>query len=620
MRDNLHAMMRHGNIVLAAILAFWAHTAFSASVTGTVTDSGGKPVAGATVWLCQDHDVKKAQTGEDGAFSFDNVPGRPVDVVAAREGLALGGASADVPGAAPLTLVLGEPDALTVRVRDSQSQPVEGASVSEMLVNDVLPVPVADLVSAGFPWHRSNPEGVLTFPGLPKGGHVRFNVVHRQYAQQYVPYLPVGGKEQPVILYAGVKVRGRVTNEAGAGISRARVGAFMAGQGERDVVETLTDPDGFYNLTVKPGDIFIGVRHPEYASPEPLTVQAVEAGDTVANVTLPAAHAIRGTVVFPDGTPGVGVPVAYWIEKALYEEVLTQVDGAFLLQTPDTPGVLRITPPPGFMTESLNEIPVTGKLAPEINLEPIKLKPLPAIEGVVTTAEGKGRPRVLISTMGLKPGAWAITGEDGRFRMQLYTLPETETILLRAEDGDAFERAEFTVQAAAPKPVTLVLKPFEADVLVRESIKGRNDLTAMVGKEAPEITCGDWLNGEPVSLAASRGKVTVLLFWAGFDARIEARDVLEELRAVHDLMAPAGDVVFAGIHDGSDEAEQVRAYVKETGLPFPVGRDADGFRSFEAYHITYIPQIVLIDKQGIFRHYQVEGRLLELIKSLRRER
>lgn len=618
-------MSRYGNgafwtVMGVAILAFLVQQAScGADVTGAVMDSGGNPVSGATVWLCQDHDVKKMQTGADGAFRFENVPGVPVDVVASKEGLALGAASADVPGAASLTVVLSESDALTVRVKDSQYQPVEGASIATMLINDAMDVPVADLVAAGYPWHRSDAEGVLTFPGLPKGGHVRFSLSHRQYAEQYVAYLPVGGKEQPVVLYAGVTVRGRVVNESGTGVGRARVCAFLVGQGEREVVEALTDPEGFYKITVKPGDIFVGARHPDYASPEPIAVQAVEAGDTVANVTLPAAHVIRGKLLFPDGTPSVGAPVAYWIAKALYEEVLTQVDGTFVLQTPDEPGVIRITPPPGFMTESLNEIPVTGKLAAETTLAPVALKQLPAIEGVVTTADGKGRANVLVSTMGLQPGAWAITTGDGTFRMQLYSLPEAESILCRAEDRDSFERAEFTLQVAAPKPAALTLKPFEPDVLVREPIKGRNDLTAMVGKEAPEIACGDWTNGEAVMLAASRGKVTVLLFWAGFDVRVEARDVLEELRAVHDLVAPAGDVVFAGIHDGSDEAAQVRTNVKESRLPFPVGRDADGFRSFEAYHITYIPQIVLIDKHGVFRHYQVDGRLLELIKSLRRE-
>jgi len=60
-------------------------------------------------------------------------------------------------------------------------------------------------------------------------------------------------------------------------------------------------------------------------------------------------------------------------------------------------------------------------------------------------------------------------------------------------------------------------------------------------------------------------------------------------------------------------------YLKRRGITFPVGRDNEQSETFEGYSIRYIPQVVLIDKKGLVRHYQGSGRLLELVKSYRRE-
>jgi len=77
-------------------------------------------------------------------------------------------------------------------------------------------------------------------------------------------------------------------------------------------------------------------------------------------------------------------------------------------------------------------------------------------------------------------------------------------------------------------------------------------------------------------------------------------------------------VVVLGIHDASNEADEIAEYVRSYGLTFPVGKDDDPFFSFVNYGINYIPQTVMIDKQGKVQYTQVENRLFELIKALRR--
>ena len=70
--------------------------------------------------------------------------------------------------------------------------------------------------------------------------------------------------------------------------------------------------------------------------------------------------------------------------------------------------------------------------------------------------------------------------------------------------------------------------------------------------------------------------------------------------------------------DASIEPSEVARYVYQYNIKFPIGCDADPFLTFDLYNTNTIPQTVLIDKQGILRHSKVNGRILELIKDLRR--
>ena len=144
-------------------------------------------------------------------------------------------------------------------------------------------------------------------------------------------------------------------------------------------------------------------------------------------------------------------------------------------------------------------------------------------------------------------------------------------------------------------------------------------LSGLVGQTAPELACDAWFNSPPLSLEGLRGKVVVLTFWGGFDVRGPIRDCIEELRALHDLLEDLDDVAIVCVHDSGKEPDEVGQYVKDYHIGFPLGRDAENAKTYERYGIHYIPQTVLIDKHGVLRYFRTEGRLLEMIKSLRRE-
>ncbi|HNR36765.1 MAG TPA: carboxypeptidase regulatory-like domain-containing protein [Candidatus Hydrogenedentes bacterium] len=609
---------------MLTILCLWilfTGTAFAFDVTGAVVGPEGKPVPGARVWLWQDYTARHVDTDAGGAFAFGGVAPRPAVLVAYQEGFSLGGHTAAVIGSGSVTLALGEAASLAIRVKNESFEPVAGAFIRHLRVSDAFDVPVSGLGTDGFPPMRSDAEGRLAIPALLKGGHVQFVVGHRDYADSHVAYLPVSDKEQTIILNSGVKLRGRVTTDNGAGVARACVTVLRTGAGaQRVAAEALTDPDGYYHVTVLPGDYFVAVAHHAYAPPRSAGISAgADEKQNVVNIVLEAPRLLSGVVQYPDGKPCPGTPVSYWIENELCAETLTRQDGRFEVGAPPVEGRLRIMPPDGYETEHRGDIRIAAENPLKLELAPVRLKALPIIEGAITGPEGQPESRVLIATRGMDPPLWALPDTEGRFRIVLRQAPPDRTVPFRAEHADRFWRVDFNATLDDPKPLQATLKPFDADPRRAETLPGDNPFTDMLDRPAPPIACDTWFNSEPLTLESLKGRVIVLLFWGGFDERSAGRNTIEELRAIHVLLKDDAEVALVGIHDGGKEPAEVRRYVEEYRIEFPVGRDAEPFRTFGAYDIHYIPQIVLIDKHGILRHVNVGDRLLELIKSLRRE-
>ncbi|MDQ1255484.1 MAG: Redoxin protein [Candidatus Hydrogenedentes bacterium] len=169
---------------LLILLAPCAAAGFEFS--GIVIDSADVPVAGADVWFAQEWSVLRTQTDAQGRFVFDSVETGPTDIVARKEGLAIGGISGPLLGPDNVTVRLGKPGVLTMRVIDHTYAPLEGARVSSLLVDDTFHIPLTALAEYGFPIRRSNAEGILEIDALPEGGHVQLIVTHRKCADTSV--------------------------------------------------------------------------------------------------------------------------------------------------------------------------------------------------------------------------------------------------------------------------------------------------------------------------------------------------------------------------------------------------------------------------------------------------
>lgn len=607
------------SLLPAIALGFFACNVSAFTVKGLVLDQHGRPVEGVSVFCTQDREARKCESDADGSYRFDNVSVRMLALVACKEGYALGGQTYLPLGDMELNLLLPAAGDVLMRVINNNFLPVAGARITSMMVNDLFHVPVDELTEAGFPLLRSDDKGLLDLNLIPAGGYVKLTLAHHHYADSSIAYLPVDIRRRDIVLYEGVRLRGRITVD-GAAVSRARVTLFQQGVTEQKVfAETLSDPEGFYHLRAPEDSYLLVAHHREYAAPQPQQVLLRSGEEAVtADIALTKPHVIRGSIQLPDGKACPGSRVLFRMDDTVFEEAISDSKGRFELRIGRSDGIIRVVPPPGFMTEVLADIPVLLGETMQTTLPPIKLKALPVIRGKAIFPEGIAPEKLYLHSLDLPVPIHLITRDDGSFEIHFFYQPDQKNIFFRLEHPYRFLRRDFSVSLDQSSEVEMLLEPFEPDLERRPPETARNDMESLLGKEAPPIVCAEWFNSQPLKLEELKGKVVVLTFWGGFDNSIFARSRLQEMQVAWELYKDQGDVVIIGIHDASNEDEEVAEYIRNYGLTFPVGKDNDPFVSFVNYGINYIPQSVVIDKQSTVHYTQVEGRLFELIKAMRR--
>jgi peroxiredoxin len=616
---SLHAVVL-ALVLLAPCLAATGAPAFD--VTGTVVAASGDAVPGASVWLVQEKAVRRAESGTDGSFTFEDVPMGYIELVARKDGYALGGLDSYVIGSGAITLTLAEPDVARLRVVDHLYRPVAGARVKGLVVNDAFHVSVADLSPEGFPSIRSDEEGAITISDVPKNGYVGFNIAHRRFAELRAPYLPVGLDELTLQLHAGIPLRGRVADEAGAGVGEARVSVFILDyEGQHEVAETVADREGFYTALVAPGTYWVATHHADHASPLPVKVLVAEDdAEKIRDLKLLEPHRLEGRVLMPDEGPAVGVRVAYLTEDTVCDESLTDSEGTFRLNAASGKGRVRALAPPGYIVDKM--LGVTIQDEPVIALgSSLVLQPMPEVKGRVQDRDGSPVPGALIVSLDVYPPVTVIADGDGAFQFKLERAPLDPKVHFRAEHPRRFLQRHFEVNLDKLRPVTVKLKPFEPDTKPLRGEWEFSPLAELLQAEAPPLECSQWLNlpegAEPPTLEGLRGKVVILTFWGGFDTTGPGRRRIEELNTLHELFVDADDVAIIGIHDSGSVSDDIARYVTQYGIRFPVGVDVDEAATFEAYRAKTIPQTILIGKDGTPRYIDIQGRLLELVKALR---
>jgi thiol-disulfide isomerase/thioredoxin len=165
------------------------------------------------------------------------------------------------------------------------------------------------------------------------------------------------------------------------------------------------------------------------------------------------------------------------------------------------------------------------------------------------------------------------------------------------------------VRGATKKSTTAVLAPFPSqDDMMRMDL---------VGAAAPAWSDTQSVAGSfPASLAALRGKVVVLDFWATWCG--PCRFVAPKLDALQTRYGAQGlSVVGISTEDASD----VAPFAQQMGIHYGVGSDPHG-KTTRAYGVVSLPTLVVIDKRGTVRDVSIgydplsDARLDATVRSL----
>jgi peroxiredoxin len=146
---------------------------------------------------------------------------------------------------------------------------------------------------------------------------------------------------------------------------------------------------------------------------------------------------------------------------------------------------------------------------------------------------------------------------------------------------------------AAIKPL-LVIAVAIAAALGFASLQEKKGYALQSGSLAPSFRLPA-LGGGEVDLAAFRGKIVVVNFWATWcPPCVEEMPSLERL---HRALGNEGLVVLS--ISGDEDESALRRFVSEHGVSFPVLRDPGGRLAASSYRTTGYPETFVIDGQGL---------------------
>lgn len=136
------------------------------------------------------------------------------------------------------------------------------------------------------------------------------------------------------------------------------------------------------------------------------------------------------------------------------------------------------------------------------------------------------------------------------------------------------------------------------------------------GEPAPDLSLPWTASEEPFDLAAQRGQVTVLAFWATWCPACRAEG--PALGRLHERIAPEGDKVVAVSLDTAP-LDSIASAARGFGMTGPIAKGSRDDAS--RFSVEVLPTIVVVDSDGrvaeTFTGTVGESRLLEAVETAR---
>jgi len=127
------------------------------------------------------------------------------------------------------------------------------------------------------------------------------------------------------------------------------------------------------------------------------------------------------------------------------------------------------------------------------------------------------------------------------------------------------------------------------------SSSGPGDKHEMVGIHAPAFSRPPVVGQHALSTDGAKGKVLVIDFWATYCKPCEKE--FPKLQALADKHS--GNMLVYGLSE-DESTEGIAAFVKKTGVRFPIGWD-QGNAISQRYKLDKMPTSYVVDKKGIIR-------------------
>jgi thiol-disulfide isomerase/thioredoxin len=202
---------------------------------------------------------------------------------------------------------------------------------------------------------------------------------------------------------------------------------------------------------------------------------------------------------------------------------------------------------------------------------------------------------------------------DGEFRLngEMNLVSHKEWRVLRIKPIDPSLNLWFDPPPGAEVVIAETGKRFVAgDPAASAKMAAREAaIEARIGQRAPEFPYGaTWLNGEPLTWQALRGRVVLLDFWADWCGA--CRNDLPALGELHHDRSTNGMAII-GIHPPGSEPASIHRMLKDYQLHYPICIDVPHKNSdaadsasywgdfFAHFAIDRIPHFVVVDANGI---------------------